>query len=594
LFWQTNLPQHWIDEKSGRDEVGTDAEISKGTGLCYLVYHAFRLVFVYNDKSSNSNSLVPFDLIIPRSAGEPLNLNINMGETLFILGANGTGKSSLMQRLYSPHHANARRISAHRQTWFSSNAMTLSPQQKRDFELNIRGVDTSLESRWKDDYATQRASIAIYDLIDAENVRARSIAGAVDGNNIDLAKTLSKKDAPIKIINELLRLSNIPIEISVRESDQVVASKCGGTPYSIAELSDGERNALLIAANVLTVKDGTLVLIDEPERHLHRSIISPLLTLLFSKRDDCAFIVSTHDVMLPLDNPSARTLLIRGCTYTGSSVSCWDADLVPPETEIDDDLKKDILGARRKLLFIEGTERSLDKPLYSLVFPDVSIVAKSSCRDVEHAVFSIRDSGNLHWLHAFGIVDNDRRTEADINRLKEKGVYALSVFSVESIYYHLCIQYLIAQRHASVTGDDASTYLANAKTAAIEAIRPHIQRLSERAAEKTLREEVFRHLPRREEIAAGAPINVSIDVASAVTAERERLQDALNAGNLAEIISQYPVRETPALDKITKELGFQNREQYEGAVRKLLMDDNEALTFVKSLFGTLASDIETT
>jgi hypothetical protein len=411
---------------------------------------------------------------------------------------------------------------------------------------------------------------------------------------MDLAKTLSKKDAPIKIINELLRLSNIPIEVSVRESDQVVARKCGGTPYSIAELSDGERNALLIAANVLTVKDGTLVLIDEPERHLHRSIISPLLTLLFSKRDDCAFIVSTHDVMLPLDNPSARTLLIRGCTYTGSSVSCWDADLVPPETEIDDDLKKDILGARRKLLFIEGTERSLDKPLYSLVFPDVSIVAKSSCRDVEHAVFSIRDSGNLHWLHAFGIVDNDRRTEADINRLKEKGVYALSVFSVESMYYHLCIQCLIAQRHASVTGDDASTYLANAKTAAIEAIRPHIQRLSERAAEKTLREEVFRHLPRREEIAAGAPINVSIDVASAVTAERERLQDALNAGNFAEIISQYPVRETPALDKITKELGFQNREQYEGAVRKLLMDDNEALTFVKSLFGTLASDIETT
>jgi hypothetical protein len=60
---------------------------------------------------------------------------------------------------------------------------------------------------------------------------------------------------------------------------------------------------------------------------------------------------------------------------------------------------------------------------------------------------------------------------------------------------------------------------------------------------------------------------------------------------LAEIISRYPADETPALDKIAKELGFQNREQYEGAVRKLLMDDNEALTFVKSLFGTLASDI---
>lgn len=535
---------------------------------------------------------MPFDLTIPRSVGEPLHLTANIGEPLFILGANGTGKSSLMLQLYTLHQTNARRISAHRQNWFSSNSMNLSPQQKREYESHIRGSDTSIESRWKDDYATHRASIAIYDLIDAENVRARSIACAVDGDNIDLAKTLSKKDAPIKIINELLRLSNIPIEISVRESHQVVASKYGCAPYSIAELSDGERNALLIAATVLTVKPDTLVMIDEPERHLHRSIISPLLTLLFSKRNDCAFIVSTHDVMLPLDNSIAHTLLIRGCTYAGSSVNGWDVDIVRPEDEIDDDLKKDIIGARRKILFIEGTERSLDKPLYSLIFPNVSVVAKSSCRDVEHAVRSIRDSGNLHWLNAFGIVDNDRRTQADINQLIENRVYALSVFSVESIYYHPHVQLYIAQRHAMVTGDDASLRIANAKTAAIEAIKPHVQRLSERTAEKALREEVFRHLPRREGIAAGEPISISIDVNSVVIEERERLQNALDIGNLVEIISQYPIRETPALDKIAKEIGLQNREQYEGAVQKLLIDDNEALAFIRSLFGTLISEIE--
>lgn len=536
-----------------------------------------------------------FDLNIPRTTGEPLNLTINVGQNLFIMGANGTGKSSLMYHLYMlPYsHNNVRRISAHRQTWFSSTTMDLSSQQKREFETYIRNGDMNLASRWKEDYASQRASISIYDLIEAENVRARSIAGAVDSQNMEYAKTLSKKDGPLKIINELLRLSNIHIEISVGENDQVVASKCGGTPYSVAELSDGERNALLIAANVLTLKSGTLVLIDEPERHLHRSIISPLLTHLFSKREDCAFIVSTHDVMLPLDNPSARTLLIRGCTYAGSSVSGWDADIVPPETEIDDDIKKDILGARRKILFIEGTENSLDKPLYSLVFPNVSIIAKSSCRDVEHTVSSIRDSAHLHWVHAFGIVDNDRRPETDINRLKEKGIYALPVFSVESIYYHPHIQGLIAERQANLIGGDASTYLDSAKTAAIKEIEPHIQRLSRRTAEKAIREEFFRHLPKKGDIKDERPINVSIDVAKFVKQEYERLQNALNAGNLAEIISRYPVRETPALDKIAKEaLGFQNCKQYEGAVRKLLIDDKEALTFVKSLFGTLVSDIE--
>ena len=528
---------------------------------------------------------------IPHTGGTPVSLSVNLGESIFVLGANGTGKSGLMQRLYANHRDNARRISAHRQTWFSSNAITLSPQQKRDTETNILATDTQPQARWSDNYSAHRASIAIYDLIDAENVRARSIAGAVDSGDMDLAEERSKKDAPIKIINELLRLSNIPIEISVRENEQVVASKNGGTPYSIAELSDGERNALLIAADVLTVKDGTLILIDEPERHLHRSIISPLLTMLFARRPDCAFIVSTHEVMLPLDNPSAHTLLLRGCNYSGSTAIAWDVDLVLPEMEIDDELRKDILGARRKLLFVEGAEQSLDKPLYSLIFPNVSVVAKSTCRDVEHATSGIRDATGLHWLEAFGVVDNDSRAPADLSRLKEKGVYAISSFSVESIYYHPDIQRRVAKRHVAVVGGNVSDRLSEAKFAALEAIKPHVQRLSERTAEKVVREKFFQNLPGKNEITNAKPIELSIDVSTIVEEERERLQDTLDNGRLEEIVNQYPIRETPALTEIARKVGFQNRGQYEGSVRKLLMEDEEALEFVKSLFGTLVTDV---
>jgi ABC-type cobalamin/Fe3+-siderophores transport system ATPase subunit len=295
-----------------------------------------------------------FDLEVRLTVGGPLNFSVDVGQTVFVLGANGTGKSSLMQRFYSSHAGNARRISAHRQTWFASNTIDLSALQKRQTEQNILSTDKQPQSRWRDDYSSQRPSIAIYDLIDAENVRARSITAAVDNEKIEVAKQLAKKDAPIKIINELLCLSNLPIKISVQESEQVVASKSGGTEYSISELSDGERNALLIAADVLTVKAGTIVFIDEPERHLHRSIISPLLTNLFAKRKDCAFVVSTHEVMLPIDNPTARTLLLRGCAYSGNTINQWDADLVAAEAEIEDDLKRDILGPRRKLLLNWG------------------------------------------------------------------------------------------------------------------------------------------------------------------------------------------------------------------------------------------------
>ena len=62
-------------------------------------------------------------------------------------------------------------------------------------------------------------------------------------------------------------------------------------------------------------------------------------------------------------------------------------------TEIDEDLKRDILGARRKMLFVEGVEGSLDMPLYSIVFPNVSVIPKGSTREVESVVSAIRNTG---------------------------------------------------------------------------------------------------------------------------------------------------------------------------------------------------------
>lgn len=137
-----------------------------------------------------------FNLTIPQPGGNALNLSIEDGETLFVLGANGTGKSNLMHRFYNDHRGSARRMAAHRQNWFESNVINLSPEGRRNTEVNIQNYDTGAESRWRDPYSGHRPNMAVYDLIDAENVRARSIAMAVDANAMDLAKTLSKKDAP--------------------------------------------------------------------------------------------------------------------------------------------------------------------------------------------------------------------------------------------------------------------------------------------------------------------------------------------------------------------------------------------------------------
>lgn len=529
---------------------------------------------------------------IQLSDNTALRIPAEIGEVTFIVGANGTGKSSLMQNLYIQNRGNSRRITAHRQNWLASNTVDFSPSQRLAQETSMSNQDTQSTSRWKDDYAAFRAGVTIYDLLDAENVRARGIAAHVTRKNIAEAQRLAEVSAPIAIINDLLTASNVPVEIFAERGDAIFARKNGGTPYSVAELSDGERNALLIGANILTAPQGTLILIDEPERHLHRSIISPFISLLFAHRSDCAFVVSTHDLGLPLDHPSAKSVLVRGCVFAGANVISWDVDILAPNQEIDDSLKADILGGRRKIVFVEGNEQSLDKPLYSILFPGVSVASKNSCKDVENHVSGIRDTAGFHWLKAFGIVDLDQLDATEVNKLQGKGIYALSVYSVEGLYYHPSLQELAAQRLASLTGDDALPWLAEAKSAAIAAIIPHVNRLAARMTESVVRNALMIHAPSWRVIQTSGPIGANIDVPVLLQAEIGRLNHLIQTDDLIGIVQRYPIRETPMIDHIVSKLHFKDRAQYEAAIRKLVAEEPAAKTLMLGFFGQLPQDLQ--
>ncbi len=442
-----------------------------------------------------------------------------------------------------------------------------------------------------DDYAEQRAQMAIYDLVNSENVRAREITRAVDEKRVDEAENLSAKDGAFTTLNRLLRLSNLDIILSVETNDEITARRSGSEPYSIAKLSDGERNAILIAANVLTVPAGTLLLIDEPERHLHRSIVSPLLSLLLKERPECAFIVSTHEPLLPIDNPGSKVLLTRACVYEGDKVISYDIDMLEKTDEIDDDLLRTILGERRKIIFVEGVEHSLDKPLYSLLFPNASIVAKGSCRDVVNAVAGIRGTAALHWVKSFGLVDNDASEPTRIKELQSNGICPLNVYSVESIYYHPDVQKLAGEKLAAVIGGDLSQKLENANNGAIKAIRENATHLSRRVAEKVARSQVFSMLPNKGDFAAGGKRTVEIDFERCAHNEAARLEALVNASDLVGVLQRYPVRESPALEAITKALNFTSRAQYEGAVRNLLVQDPAAVQFIRNLLGSFPEDL---
>ena len=105
-------------------------------------------------------------------------------------------------------------------------------------------------------------------------------------------------------INELLRIATLAVSLEYSERERILARHQNASgPYGISQMSDGERSAVSIAAKVLTVVPGTILLLDEPERHLHPSISKPFLSALFQCRNDCAFVVSTNDIALPATHP---------------------------------------------------------------------------------------------------------------------------------------------------------------------------------------------------------------------------------------------------------------------------------------------------
>ena len=481
-----------------------------------------------------------------------------------------------------------RRIAAHRQTWINTDTLDMTSTGRFQVQQHIEFDDRSPRSRYHDQYAEQRTSMIIYQLIDTVNSRRQQIEALFQEDKFDADSKSSIQPSPHEMINELFIQSNLPIQISIGADQRVMAAKNGGPEFSAAELSDGERNVLLLASSVLTAPNGSLLVIDEPERHLHRSIISPLLKRLFERRPDCGFVVSTHDHDLPLQIPAARVLLLRSCDFTRGNVQNWDADEIPSDSSIEDGIKRDLLGGRRKILFVEGTEHSLDKSLYSLIFPMVSVIPKGSCGDVEHAVEGVRGAESFHWIHAFGIIDGDGVQPEQVQRKRNKGVYVLPLYSIESIYYHPIVIARVAARLAtSITGGDAHRMAAEAIKAAVGAMRGDTKRLTEKVVKRLIRNSMIEQVPSGDVLLSGENITLQNEAKTALATRINELDNAVLNCDWEAILKLCSVRETGSLEVISRSLGFSKRRAYEDSVRHLLHTDERAVDLVRDLFGDL-------
>ena len=530
---------------------------------------------------------------IPRMGSEPLQICLEVGERMFVVGPNGSGKSALIQHLVSKHKgSDIRRISAHRQTWLDSGSLDLTPQARREFGQDSIEQERSYEARWKDYNSERRQLAVLFDLVAKENERARSIAELVDTNQTKEARELAAKSVSVfSQVNDLLSLGTFLVKLRNHNDEEILAQhRDVDAAYSIAQMSDGERNAAIIGATVITVEPGTIMLIDEPERHLHRSIIVPFLAALFAHRSDCTFIISTHELSLPAANPAAGVLMVRSCEWENDRAKAWDIDLLASNAHLPEELRLAILGSRRRILFFEGTPTSLDLPLYDALFPDISAVPSGTSIDVQRAVAGMRASRDLHHVETYGLIDRDGRPPEVVDALVEHGVFALDVWAVESLYYCSDSLEAVAAWQETSLERSAVTMMELALLAAFDALAEDglAERMAARRCEQLVRNRVMSQIPDWKAIGNHRNPNLQISVESPFEEELATFHQLLGARNLDGLIARYPVRDTRVFSDMASALEFKSKDLYGQCLVARVRQDPRLAEKLKQRVGPLS------
>jgi len=199
--------------------------------------------------------------------------------------------------------------------------------------------------------------------------------------------------------------------------------------YEANEMSDGERVVFYLIGECLSAPKDSIIVIDEPEIHIHKSIQKRLWNGIESLRDDCLFVFLTHD----FDFASSRigSSLIQLNSFDGANFDWIQVNNIEGISNI---LLYEILGSRTPILFIEGEDNSYDYELYSLVYPDFTIKTVGSCEKVISATKSFNNHHSLHNNKCFGIIDRDYKPDDFIAAYKDDCIYAPTVAEVENLF----------------------------------------------------------------------------------------------------------------------------------------------------------------
>lgn len=105
-----------------------------------------------------------------------------------------------------------------------------------------------------------------------------------------------------------------------------------------------------------------------------------------------------------------------------NEIECWALNEVEKE------------DPKLGVLLCEGTDTSVDKDVYEVVFPDLLVVPVGGCTNVTRYLTPLRRRLAIHGMYAYGIIDRDALSKSEVKKLFDiNGVYTTKLPFIENL-----------------------------------------------------------------------------------------------------------------------------------------------------------------
>jgi predicted ATPase len=283
--------------------------------------------------------------------------------------------------------------------------------------------------------------------------------------NVTLNRLEDPTEKYLELFGKLLYPKTmLPIDIN---STTIQYKDEEGTIRNFDALSSGEREVVVLTFDILTQHpNDCIILIDEPEVHLHPELTFRLIKVLKSIGSRNQFFLFTHSPDIIGNSLESGVHFIRpkSRVTTGNQVIKIDNNNLEGFKHIPN-IRETIgmVSVGKKLLFVEGKSTSIDRDVFATLAKasktDVAIIPSDSCSNINNMslISETLDKG-VFGIELNMIRDRDGLTEEQVANFTAKSngklnflpVYHIENFFIDPLAIHIVARKILLDKAPTV------------------------------------------------------------------------------------------------------------------------------------------------